>query len=376
MSNLKYNLDTLQNKARERTVRTQNVEYDLESIVKRIKNKQIKLDPEYQRRHRWDNDTASRLIESILLNIPIPVIFISQDIDADTESDDDAARFTIIDGQQRLTAIFDFMNNNLKMSGLNIMSELNGCSLSDLPPFLSRRLDERTIKCLRIDSTLDPDVKYDIFERLNTGSIKLEPQELRNAIARGSFNDMLKISSQLPEFREMLRIIGTEDEIHRNAKVMKMEDVELTLRFFALKDSGYTSLKKGFKDFLTEQLVKLNALPVEEIQKKSQEFSIYMKFIHNKIGTMPFAKLRMKDGKIIRIMSTFNAAVFDAVAVGIADTFTADEILGNPDTAASRISGYQKLFEDPQFFEDVSGSVNDQSKVISRITKMMDFIKK
>ncbi len=190
-TNLKTNLENLQNLARERTVKTQNIEFDLETIIKRIDKGIIKLDPDYQRRHRWSDELSSRLIESLLLNIPIPVVYISQDVDVDDETEENVSRFTIIDGQQRLTAIYRFMKNELELVGLETLEGVNGLLYRQLPPFLLRRLDERTVKCLRIDSTLDPQVKYDIFERLNTGSVKLEAQELRNATARGPFNEAL-----------------------------------------------------------------------------------------------------------------------------------------------------------------------------------------
>ena len=123
MANLRANLDLVQQKARERTVKTQNVEYDLDTLVKRIDRNSIKLDPEYQRRHRWSRETSSRLIESLILNIPIPVIFLSQDIDVDEEVEDSRARYTVIDGQQRLTAIYEFMKNKLALTGLPLRTE-------------------------------------------------------------------------------------------------------------------------------------------------------------------------------------------------------------------------------------------------------------
>ena len=206
MASIKNSLDNVQQKARERTVKTQNVEYDLDTLVKRVKRGSIKLDPEYQRRHRWSAETSSRLIESLILNIPIPVIFLSQDIDVDEEVEDSTSRYTVIDGQQRLTAIYDFLSNNLELSGLETLSELNGLTYKSLPSFLIRRLEERTIKCLRIDSTVDEQVKFDIFERLNTGSVKLESQELRNATARGPFNDAIKEWAKIKSFRKMLQI--------------------------------------------------------------------------------------------------------------------------------------------------------------------------
>lgn len=99
MTTLKQNLSELQQKAKERTVRTQNIEYDLETLVKKIKKGIIKLDPSYQRRHWWKQETSSRLIESLILNIPVPVIYLSQDVDVDAETLDEEPRYTVIDGQ-------------------------------------------------------------------------------------------------------------------------------------------------------------------------------------------------------------------------------------------------------------------------------------
>ena len=101
MATLKENLASLQEKAKERTVKTQNIEYDLETLVKKIKSGVIKLDPDYQRRHRWSFETSSKLVESLILNIPIPLVYLSQDIDVDEEQKD-IARYSVIDGQHVL----------------------------------------------------------------------------------------------------------------------------------------------------------------------------------------------------------------------------------------------------------------------------------
>ncbi len=106
-----YNIEELQKKAKERTVRTQNIEYDLETIVKKLEKEDIKLNPDYQRKHRWDKKTSSRLIESLILNIPIPLIYLSIDYDVDTETYE--SRYSVIDGQQRLTAIYDFFKKKI-----------------------------------------------------------------------------------------------------------------------------------------------------------------------------------------------------------------------------------------------------------------------
>lgn len=371
-STLKDNLDNLQNLARERTVKTQNIEFDLETIITRIDKGIIKLDPDYQRRHRWSDELSSRLIESLLLNIPIPVIYISQDVDVDEEADDDVARFTIIDGQQRLTAIYRFMKGELELAGLETLKAVNGLRRKQLPPFLLRRLDERTVKCLRIDSTLDPQVKYDIFERLNTGSVKLEAQELRNATTRGPFNDALKRMASDTNFRKMLQI--PLDDPDSSAKVKKMEDLELVLRFFALRNGQYKDLSKGLKNFLTEKMDNFNHLSTNEIAEMEKEFEEHMSFLEHALGSTSFAKYSVQNGKIIKRMSSFNAAVFDAVSVGAFDYFTREQIKSKNPAAISRFQNHHLLFEDLDFFSAVSGATADTSKVKYRIEKMIEHL--
>lgn len=368
---LKQNLEVIQRTARERTVKTQDVEYDLETLVARIKKKTIKLDPEYQRRHRWLPETSSRLIESLILNIPIPVIFLSQDVDVDEETAASVSRYTVIDGQQRLTAIFEFLNNDLALQGLEILFDLNGSFYHDLPPFLIRRLEERTIKCLRIDSTVDEQVKFDIFERLNTGSVRLESQELRNATIRGPFNDAIKELAEYEPFRRLIQVdIKNPSE---SSKVKKMEDVELVLRFFALRKGGYLKLRKGFREFLTTSLGEFNTLDAKAIGIKKNIFKKYMSFIETNLGTNAFAKWRMENGTEKK-MSSFNAAVFDAVAVGLSETFTVKQLGEDSAAVINAIQGYKTLFEDADFFSSVNGSVNDAAKVVARIEAMKSYL--
>jgi len=360
MANLKQNLADLQQKARERTVKTQNIEYDLETLVKKIQRGVIQLDPEYQRRHRWKKDTSSRLIESLILNIPIPLVYLSQDVDVDAELDDDGARYTVIDGVQRLTAIKSFFENKFALTGLDVLTDLEGAKYKDLPPFLIRRLEERTIKCLRIDSTVDAQVKYDIFERLNSGSVKLEAQELRNAISRGPFNALIKELAKDQNFRVLLQVRPNDPDA--SAKVKKMEDVELVLRFYALGDGNYQNLKKGFKQFLSEEMDKYNKLDEDELYPLRENFLHTMALIRREFGDEAFAKYRYVDGERTK-MSKFNAAVFDALSVPVGELVAA----GGDRIDSSAVDAFHRLFADPEFFDAVAGSVNDREKVATRV---------
>lgn len=341
-------IEELQAKAKERTVKTQSIEYDLETLLRRIKNGTIKIDPSYQRRHRWKDETSSRLIESLLLNIPIPTIYLSQDVDLDTDMDDSIPIFTVIDGQQRLSAIRDFMSGDLVLTGLEVLDTLNGFAYEDLPKFLKRRLDDRTIGCLRIDSTVDELVKYDIFERLNSGSVELTPQELRNAAYRGSFNEMIKRLSANEMFQEMTCM----SEARRD----KMEDVELVLRFFALTDGRYLNYKPNMKDFLNSSMGGFSDLSDEELCQYENRFIEQFGGIRSIFGNQPFAK-RKKNQR--SLASRFNAAVFDAVVVAY------DNVKDCKPNASKALNA---LFDSETFQEDISGSINDSKKLFGRIS--------
>lgn len=415
METLNYkeiDLVELQKTARERTVKTQNIEYDLETILRRIKKGHIKLDPEYQRKHRWANDVSSRLIESLILNIPIPTIYLSQDFDADEELEEDISRFSVVDGQQRLTAINDFLENRLCLSGMEVLKDLNGFHYDELPGFLKRRLDERTLKFLRIDSTLDAQVKYDIFERLNTGSVKLEAQELRNAIYRGNFNNFIKKLALNENFMATLQI--EKSDRNKNKKVEKMEDVELILRFLSFYKNGYNSYKPNMKEFLSERMKEIDSKFNKEIFKEMLlVFLLTVRLVEENMGKYPFAKLKytgLEDGKKkFLYASRFNAAVYDAVIIAFADEIVLKNVgiemelvnldnmyestneFNNKEINFPEFEGiyvsfnefvktkfnflnisekYVSLFAEAEFVDTISGSINDRSKIESRIERL------
>lgn len=357
--NLKHELSMLQKTAKERTVKTQNIEYDLETLVKKIKRNVIKLNPEYQRNHRWSNENSSRLIESLILNIPVPYIYISQDVDVDDDIDEEEiSRYSVIDGQQRLTAIYGFLENKYHLEGLEVLSNLNGMYYRDLPAFLIRRLEERTIKCLRIDSTLDQQVKYDIFERLNSGSVKLEAQELRNAVCRGPFKALIKKLAKQPDF------ITACNFSHDSAKVQKMEDEELVLRFFSINyNNGYLDYKGGFKKFLTDKMSYFNTLTESEID--SMELIFNKTFKKMRMYNTPFSKYKFVNDQLER-MSLFNVAVYDAIT---------HLFYIMPDDRTILSEDLHNIFKDHDFFMACEGSTNDVKKVVTRIEKAKTIIR-
>ena len=204
---------------KERYLRAQAYPFSVSELVNKVNKEDIILTPEYQRGYVWDNKKASLLIESLLLNVPIPVMYMSEEKDG---------TWSVVDGLQRLYSLQRFFNNELKLIGLDVLQELNGLLHDDLSPRAKRILNYGILRIILIFKKSHPEIKYDIFMRLNRGSIKLAEQELRNCLYRGKFNNLLKELRENPTFLSMLGL----KKPHK-----RMLDAELILRFFAIADA-------------------------------------------------------------------------------------------------------------------------------------------
>lgn len=232
----------------------------LQEIIK--KNDILELRPEYQRRLRWTTKQKSLLIESLLLNIPIPPIFLFES---------DAARYEVMDGQQRLNAIHDFLENAFTLTGLKNLSFLNGRRYNKLPPLLKRGLDRASINAIvllqetRSDVSDPYVVRRHVFERLNTGGTSLNSQEMRNSIYRGPFNEMVVRLGRNNTFCSIFEIplyTETDEEEYyenpdrqRNQLYRTMSDCQIVLRFFALQEDAYI---KGSMQSILDGCMKRN----------------------------------------------------------------------------------------------------------------------
>lgn len=241
---------------------TEQARYPLNTIKAMVENPSYKLSPEYQRRHRWSVEQKSRLIESLIINVPLPPVFFYEF---------GFSKYEVMDGLQRLSAIHEFYSNGFALKGLTQWAELDGRTYATLPETVREGIDRRFLSAIiLLKETAKTEeealqLKQLVFERLNSGGAKLEPQESRNAIFDGPLNGLcLKLSKNaslcrlwnIPEAGEE-EINGgpaSDDRVH-NDDFRKMEDVELVLRFFAyrqkhrLHKSG-VSLSRYLDDFL------------------------------------------------------------------------------------------------------------------------------
>ncbi|WP_436893671.1 DUF262 domain-containing protein [Siccibacter turicensis] len=222
---------------KERKVIIQPYDYAVRTLVDMIIEGDLILEPDYQRKYQWDDIKASRFIESIALNIPVPVVYLAEEKDG---------TFSVIDGQQRLTSLFRFIKATeietlfpesgltpLKLSGLKIISEINGKEYLQLDRVLRSNIAKRAIRCIVVLNESDEALKFEVFERLNTGSASLSDQEVRNCVYRGSYNELLKRLARYEKFQELVSLP------EQDAKSMKA--VELVLRFMAYRELTSTS---------------------------------------------------------------------------------------------------------------------------------------
>jgi hypothetical protein len=166
-----------------RQIVTQKLDLPISALLAMLKD-QIRLNPEFQRRDRWNQARQSRWIESLVMNVPIPPVFLGED---------EYGQYVVLDGRQRLTAVSKFLNNDLKLRDLEVWDDLNGMTFQemvkrDFDKYLTRRFIPAVV-ILKESSSV---VKYDVFDRLNTGGIEANHMEIRNAIYRGKFTDLMQ----------------------------------------------------------------------------------------------------------------------------------------------------------------------------------------
>lgn len=253
---------------------TEQARYPLSQIKAMFETESYDKHPEFQRRHRWSDEKKSRLIESFIMNVPVPPIFLYEK---------DYSQYEVMDGLQRITAIVDFYENRYALSSLEEWPELNGMTYSQLPLQIKRGIDRRYISSVILlketakTSMEAQRLKQLVFARINSGGAKLEDQEFRNALYPGAFNEMIIRLARnevfcnifgLPlkaESENVLKNIVSE-ELRECKDFSKMKDVENVLRFFALrsiKSWGNTAFTK-FLDQYSKEMMKVPEYILDE----------------------------------------------------------------------------------------------------------------
>ncbi|MDX2680024.1 DUF262 domain-containing protein [Streptomyces soliscabiei] len=332
-------------------IQTENTTVDL--LLSRLREGMIDLAPDFQRRAGiWSDRAQSRLIESLLLRIPISTFHMAQD---------DEDKWAVVDGVQRLTAIARFMEPGLTglrplvLRRLDYLRDFNGSSYQDLTGRLKIRLRETQLTVHVLQQGTPEAVRYNVFSRINTGGVPLEPQELRHALVRGPVRAFLADLAKDPAFGEATRW-SVSDE--------RMADREMVLRFLAFRLSNPARHEeKDFDKFLIDAMYRVNALTDERREQLAREFRVAMRSARDLFGEHAFRKWR--GGK--RSSPAINKALFETISVQLA-------LLDDQERArlvASRervIDRFVELMGDWDFDRSISVGTGGPAKIRTRFT--------
>ena len=287
-----YPLDDLLIRNENRTI------YD---VVRRIKQGKYVMDPDFQRDFIWPEDKQSKLIESVVMRIPLPVFYLAED---------DDGKMVVVDGLQRLSTFQRFVSGALKLR-LEDRPELQGKTFDDLAPKLQTRIEDCNLIFYIIDSKVPERARLDIFERVN-GGVPLSRQQMRNSLFMGPATRFLKEEAQTDIF---LKATGSS----LNTKTMR--DREFVNRFCAFRLLGLDQYRGDMDDFLAAGLRHMNGLQEPELRRLSEDFSRSLSNNYVLFGRQAFRK--HEPGQ--RRRGVINASLWDVMATGMA-RYTKDDV--------------------------------------------------
>jgi len=312
-------------------------------LIRMAAENELHTAPVYQRKFRWDESKESRLIESLLLNFPIPSIFVAANQDGTWE---------VVDGLQRISTLIHFAGDSpelwervgktapLKLTGLRDLTDFVGLGLNDLPAAIQLAFFKRALRVTALSDKSNKDTRFDLFERLNSGGVALSPQEVRAAIYQGQFNDLLRELADLPEFRSTVRLQqGHEDDGTRE---------EMVLKFFAYyhDQDAFSGAVTAFLNGFMESKAKTLDIGVER-----GRFTAMAVAIHAVLGGAEFVKASYGPTPLVEL---------EAVMVATA------HVLDEHGSIATPPDGW---VEDVELVRSSTGGTNTKAMLAARINR-------
>jgi uncharacterized protein with ParB-like and HNH nuclease domain len=324
-----------------------NADWTIETINSQIKKGNIDLQPGFQRRVAWDNTRKSRLLESIIVGMPVPNIVLA-------DNRDHRGRFIVIDGKQRLVAISEYMSDAYRLEGLDIRKDLNKKLFSELPTEDREYLENATLRSTLIRNWKDEDFLYAIFFRLNSGSLPLSPQELRKALIGG--NLLNAIETYLVGSDAFKAIFG--DVLDK-----RMRDSELVLRFLAF-DKALHEYKGDFKAFLDSTTRYFEA----DWENRQAEALDRLKRLDSALilARAVFGENAFKKWLGDRYERVINRAIFDCICRFFAEPAVSDVMAGK-DLAV--IDAFKALCLNAEFKDSIEKTTKSLRATFTRIDR-------
>ncbi|MCT2359416.1 DUF262 domain-containing protein [Brevibacterium casei] len=311
----------------------------------------LDLSPRYQRRNRWDRARQSQLIESFLLNVPVPPVYLAEE---------SKGVYAVIDGKQRLTAIVQYLSNEFPLTKLDLRKDLEGLTFENLPREHKTTLGMRPLRAVTILRQTPDWVKHEVFVRLNRGGQPLNAQEIRNVAYAGPFNDtIIKLATH--EFlRQQLKISDNESSAYSD-----MSDVESVVRFFALSET-WRNYGGSLRDALDDFMLKNYQIGPRKILEFTERFNRAIGWCSRLWGDFAFKR---HDGSQWR--DQMIGGVYDAQMIAVDQTSDSKLNVLKPNSVAMET---RKLFKDSEFDSSVRVSTNTSSRVRYRIQRMIDVL--
>lgn len=317
-------------------------DYTLDSVRQYIKDKQITVQPSFQRKFVWDIKKASKLIESFLLGYPVPNVLLGRPQETEL--------MEVIDGQQRLMSINDFFSGKFrnetvfKLTGDDIDAQFRNKTFDDLGDVLQRKLKNAVLKAvILVYPKEDPNIKFTVFHRVNTGSIVLNQQEIRNCIFGGPLNEMLiRLNESNKKWRSQ----------YSKKPDRRMRDVESILRFFAAY-FNWKNYEKPMTGFLNNFMSKNRDASMEILQEWTDIFTKTLDIVTNNV-THPFSP----TGK----SRVINRSMFESIMTAIARLDKEGKL-----KSSSLGQKYRKLLENNEYIDSVTVYTSDKKRYMSRM---------
>lgn len=347
----------------ERKIIWQAKDFSIREFLILKQDGELVLQPDYQRNFVATEQIASKLVESILLDVPIPVVYLAEEVNGN---------FSVIDGQQRLTSFISFLEGKypdgkpFKLSSLKILPELNRKTFTDLDAEAQKKIRSTTIHSIIIKKESNEDIKFEIFERLNTGSTKLNEDEIRNTVYRGHYVSLLARLSENPTFHELVR---------KDTFKKRMIYRGMILRFLALSEKSYINYRSSMKQFCNKELRENQYLSAEKEKEYEKRFLHCVDLVKIVFGDKAFRRYVPGEEGQLGNWSTgqINMALYDLQMVGFT-TFSKHEVLSKADFIREGL--LELMTNHPKFQELITWQTSNTEYLKNRFKIYMNLLEK
>ena len=332
--------------------------------------KDLDLNPDFQRGFVWDNRIAGRLIESILLDVPIPIIYTAEDARR-------PGKELVIDGKQRLTSIFSFISGNFpegkqfklpSKKTMKFFPELANKTYKEIdeerPGFLKENFLSRKIRVVKILRKSNEDAKFMLFERLNTGAKQLNDQELRNCVYHGEYNRFLNKMIENEDFQYILNF---------SQKEKRMKDVELVLRFFAFYNTNFVDYNPPIKTFFNDDMIANSNLDDNKKEELEKQFKKSVSLCRTIWGKNSFRRYSTDDTKNGHFETKLNKALYEILMWGFTK-YDKNQVMKYQDAIFEELLCLQ--LNDPKFFNSIYAATNKLENIQYRFKAWWESLQK